>query len=216
MRPPAADDLRSPPRRGRANRVAGPPQALYLYHSSNSAGPAMMMCASGASLVVSWQMRDWKQYTIDGVVSLAIPDGTTARLEDDDTMIVLTLPGEPSTDILMGLFPLEGDRTVSQDVVQDRLLVFMERCVQGVTRANRLSVERAVDVDDPNLCVSQAVAEIEGDDRWWLARLYGRAGGTDVLLAHWNGPAEQMKRVVLKSLVSITPLFALDGGAAAS
>lgn len=160
-------------------------------------------------------MRDWKQYTIDGVVTLAAPDGTTARLEDNDTMAVLTLPGKPATDILMGLFPLEGGKVVSETVVRERLADFMQRCVRGVAPVKGLSIERVADVDDASLCAWQAVAGIEGDDRWWLARLYGRLGGTDVLLAHWNGPAAQMKDVVLRSFVSIEPLFDRDGGSAA-
>lgn len=161
-------------------------------------------------------MRDLKQYTIDGVVTLAIPDGTLARLEDDDTMVVLTLPGKPPTDILMGLFPLEGSDVVSDGVVRKRLADFMDRCVRGTVEVKGMSIEPAADVDDASLCVWQAVAEIEGDDRWWLARLYGPCGSSEVLLAHWNGPAEQMKHVVLKSFASIEPLFARQGGTAAS
>src|SRR5688572_25376214 len=106
-------------------------------------------------------MGDWKQYTIDGVVTMAVPDGTTPRLQDDDTMVVLTLPGEPATDILMGLFPFERGSVVSESTVRARLTEFMDRCVRSVAQVRSMSIEPAADVTDTTLCAWQAVAEID-------------------------------------------------------
>ena len=154
----------------------------------------------------------WKQYTIDGVVTLAVPEGTTARREDGESLLVLTLPGDPRTDVLIGLFPLEAGKVISDLVVRERLADFMGRSVGGVAPVAGLSIAPAGDVNDPLVCAWQAVARIDGRDRWWLARLYGLFGGTEVLLAHWNGPAEQMRDVVLRCFVSIEALFSGNVG----
>jgi hypothetical protein len=152
-------------------------------------------------------MQDWEKYSMDSMFAIAIPPGTKATIEDDDTMVVLTLLGEPKTDILIGLFPLDDDETVTNAIVMDRLLDFIDRCVHGVTAVKGRSVQPAIDNGDKNFCVWQAVAEID-DDHWWLARLYGRYGGSNVMLVHWNGPKSQMIEIVLKAFVSLEPLFA--------
>jgi hypothetical protein len=128
-----------------------------------------------------------------------VPEDATVTVENDGTMIVITLASEPATDILIGLFPLDEGVTVNYDVVLERLEYFVEQCIREF---EYVSYERAAEVDDLNLVVWQAVVHIAGE-RWWLARIYGRLGGSQILLVHWNGPAELMTDVVLKSFVSL-------------
>ena len=173
--------------------------------------PALTAAPKDRRTESRWPMRDWKQCTIEGVASIAVPDGTTARLEEDGRMIVLTLPGAPPTEILMGLFPLDAGLVVSESLLRTRMRHFIDRCVRNVARLKAVNIEAAGDVDDAHLCVVQAVTEVEAEDRWWLARMYGQKAGFDFLLIHWNGPRLQMREVVLESFVSIEPLFTKTG-----
>lgn len=154
-------------------------------------------------------MPNWKQYSLDGVFSIALPPSTEAIVEDDDSMFVLTPPGEHATDILVGLFPLEAGIKVSDEVLKSHLSDFIDRCVRGVATVRDYCVEPAADNDDPKLCVWQAIVAIE-DDRFWLVRLYGWREGSQQLLVHWTGPKRQLQEVVIKAFVTLEPLFPAD------
>ena len=152
-------------------------------------------------------MNLWRKLTLDGVAALTVPEGTSAKLGEDDTMIVLTLPAEPPTDILLGIFPLDRD-IVSDTSVRASLANFNDRCQRPVATVRGVSIEPAADVSDSSICAWQSVAKIDGGDRWWLARIYGRRGGAEILLVHWNGPVAQMTAVVTPAMASIELLFA--------
>lgn len=140
-------------------------------------------------------------------------EGSAGRRRHDGRSDAARRAGHRHSD---GVVPLDAGVTASEIVVRARLVDFIDRCVRSVALVKCVSIEVAADVDDANRCVWQAVAEVEGEDRWWLARLYGRCGGSEVLLVHWNGPGKQMKDVVIKSFASLEPLFASAGRSAVS
>jgi len=145
------------------------------------------------------ERNQWKTYAFDRVFTIDVPEDTVLHYEDDGTMLVFTLPGPTPTDILAGLFPLEEQLTVSSALVHQRLKHFMEDCLPPL---EFVSYEPAVDCEDAGASVWQAVGKLSGD-HWWLARIYGRLGNSDILLVHWNGPEILLKTVVLTSFVSI-------------
>ncbi len=77
--------------------------------------------------------------------------------------------------------------------------------MQTAARVRSYSIEIPIDVDKPGYWSFQAVAPME-NERWWVARIYGRADGEKFLLIHWNGTVEDMESTILTILLSVDPL----------
>lgn len=141
----------------------------------------------------------WENHRFEGFFSINLPSFTRVTLESDSTMVVFSLPTDPVTEILAGVFPAKSGYHMSQLELRDEITRFMIDCV----KSDKMTIENPVDVERHDVISYQAVTVLDEEDRWLIARVYGRKSLDQFLLIHWNGPAEQLKDIVLPAFVSI-------------
>ncbi len=148
---------------------------------------------------------DWQTLTFPRALACCVPPNTTHELIDDETAICLTLPTIPHTEMLAGVFPLRQSSSALLESLELELRDFTQRCVSPRVLVNGESYEPATDVEFENIACCQSVLALPNEN-YWIARAYGRIGGDEILLVHWNGPKAVAFSTVLSIFVSLVPL----------
>jgi hypothetical protein len=150
----------------------------------------------------------WESHCYEGFFSIDLPFGIRPEQGEDDTTLTFSLPTNPQSEVIAGVFPTPGNEGVTPLVIRSEIERFMARCV-GVDKA---STETPADFTKEGFIAYQAVG-VDTSGRLWVARLYGRRGGRTMLLVHWVGQESDVYEHVLPVFISIDPVLSEQSSA---
>jgi|GEM_PF-4909832 len=150
------------------------------------------------------QDQKWRDLTVEGVLTISLPENAEIGFDDDQTLIKVRLNDAAESEILIGVFPLPDSQTVDPQILLNRLTYFMEECVKV---SSHVSYDDVQDLENDEIAVFQSVAMLP-NNRWWIARVYGQLGSPEFMLVHWNGNDDVLRSIVIRILFSIDPSMA--------
>lgn len=150
----------------------------------------------------------WESHCYEGFFSIDLPLGIRPEQEDNGTTLAFSLPTNPQSEVIAGVFPTPGKKGVTPHVIRSEIERFMAQCV-GVDKA---SFETPADFDKEGFIAFQAVG-VDTSGRWWIVRIYGRRGGRMMLLVHWVGQESDVREYVLPVFISIDPILSEQASA---
>jgi hypothetical protein len=150
----------------------------------------------------------WEYHCYEGFFSIDLPLGIRPEQEDNGTTLAFSLPTNPQSEVIAGVFPTPDKKGVTPLVIRSEIERFMAQCV-GVDKE---SFETPADFDKEGFIAFQAVG-VDTSGRWWIVRIYGRRGGRMMLLVHWVGQESDVREYVLPVFISIDPILSEQASA---
>ncbi|MDX2226873.1 MAG: hypothetical protein SFY92_07280 [Verrucomicrobiae bacterium] len=148
----------------------------------------------------------WKRFEIPGIFSMNIPEESEPYSTENEGSLIIPLPTEPKTEIIMSIIPVSDPSGVTYELLENELRAFVEESIKPVADLTAMNFEPPVEIHSPDLYCSQAMLTLSNRN-WWVVRAYAYEGTDRYLMVHWNGPKLLLMTVALKVLISIE-LFA--------
>jgi hypothetical protein len=73
----------------------------------------------------------WESHCNKGLFSIEFPYGIRPNQEEDGTTLAFSLPTNPQSEVIAGVFPTPGSEGVTPLVIRGEIERFMAQCVGG-------------------------------------------------------------------------------------